>query len=405
MHGPAARGRLDAMRGQIAPVAAITVFGLSIALSHPLLGLLLERMGASGLAIGFNTMAAAIANVLFAPLFPRVMARVGMGRLLVGSGVALAALMLVFPLVPGFWAWTALRLLFGVFAAAIFFASEYWIVAAAPEGRRGRVIAVYTISLSASFVIGPLLLKLTGVEGLAPFALGAAVLLAGLLPVIWGLSSIPPSEPGAPPSPLATLRFFATDPVVLWGVVVFGAIEFGAVALLPVWAVRSGLTEGESVMVMASFAAGAILFAPLLGWMADRFDRRRLLLAAGAGSAAAPLAMIALAPALWPVIGCGVLWGAAAVGLYTLALTELGARYAGARLAEGNAAVVFAYGLGALVSPVALGQAMDAVPPDGLLWLAAAAALGYALLALVRIRTRPRPPGPPPLDSADETGR
>lgn len=404
---PRRSGRRSGLAAQVAPVAAISVFGLSIAMSHPLLALLLERMGASGLAIGMNTTAGAIAIVLLAPVLPRIMAALGMARMLVGAGLALPLLMLAFPLLPDYWAWTALRLVLGFCATALFFGSEFWIVATAPEGKRGRIVAVYTVSLSASFLVGPLLLRLTGVDGWLPFVVVAGVLLAGLVPLVWGLGSLPQARPEAPPKPLATLRFFVTDPVILWGVVLFGVIEYGAIALLPVWAVRTGLDEGQAVTVMATFAAGSILGAPLLGWAADRLDRRRLLLWAGIVSTAAPAGMIAAAGWLPGILAAGLAWGVAGVGLYALALTELGARYSGARLAEGNAAVVFAYGIGALVSPAALGQAMDLVPPDGLLWLAGGTALAYAGLVLVRIRRRPRGPaaGAMPLDSDGRSGR
>ena len=378
-------GRLDRLKGQIAPVAAISVFGLAISMSYPLLNLLLERMGASGFAIGLNTVAAAFSMVLVAPLLPRVMAAVGLGRLMTVSGLGMAGLFLAFPLVPEFWVWMALRLVFGAFATAVFFASEYWIVTTAPPERRGRVIAVYTVSLSLAFMAGPLIVGATGVEGWRPFAIAAAIVAAGLVPVIWGLAAVPPAAPEAPPTPRATLRFFVTDPALIWGVVLFGSIEYGTIALLPVWGVRAGLAEGEAVLVAASFAAGSILFAHALGWAGDRFDRRRLLGLVALAAVAAPLAMIAVAGTLPAVILVGLVWGGLAVGLYTLTLTELGARYAGHRLAEGNAAVVLGYGIGALASPMALGEAMDRVPPDGLLWLSAAFALGYAALVAGRL--------------------
>lgn len=384
------RALVERWRGQIAPIAAISVFGLSISMSYPLLNLLLERMGASGFAIGVNTVSAAVAMVVCAPVLPRIMARIGIGRLMIGSGIGMAALFLLFPLMPDYTAWIGLRLVYGAFATAVFFASEFWIVTMAPAAGRGRVIAAYTISLSLAFMAGPLIIGLTGIDGVLPFAVGAAILLLGLVPVVWGLGALPRQEPEAPPHPRATLRFFVTDPVVVWGVVLFGATEYGTVALLPVWGVRTGFSEGGAVLVAASFAAGAILLAHLLGWAGDRFDRRRLLGMVAVACVAAPLGMIAVSGSLLGVIALGLLWGGMAVGLYTLALTELGARYSGARLSEANAAVVLGYGIGALVSPVALGEAMDRVPPDGLLWCSGALALTYAGLVALRLRVRRR---------------
>ena len=94
-------------------------------------------------------------------------------------------------------------------------------------------------------------------------------------------------------------------------------------------------------------------------------------------------------------------WGGMAVAFYSLGLTELGARYSGEALARGNAALVLAYGLGALLSPAAFGTAMDLIPPNGLLWVAAIAAMAYLTLAIIRLRRTPVVS----LDSKRETSR
>jgi len=382
---------LGRFRGQAAPIAAISVFGLAISMSYPLLGLLLERMGASGAAIGFNTMAAAIMMVVSAPLLPRILAVVGLAPLMVGSAGALVGLMLLFPLVPDYWWWTAFRLIYGFAATALFFCSEYWIVAGAPAASRGRVVALYTISLSVTFMMGPLIVSATGVDGILPFAIASGILALGIAPILWGLGAMPPKNPEAPPRPLSTLGYFVSDPGILFGVVLFGVIEYGLVALLPVWAVRVGHSETEAAIALASFAAGAVLFQPGVGWAADRFDRRKILALAAAVSVAAPLGLTVVAETLWLVIAITVIWGGMAVALYAVALTELGARYSGTTLSEGNAAVVLAYGLGALISPIGLGIAMDLVPPNGIMFAAAAAAMVYTGLIVWRIRSAPTP--------------
>ncbi|HSF94865.1 MAG TPA: hypothetical protein VLA52_07545, partial [Thermohalobaculum sp.] len=81
------------------------------------------------------------------------------------------------------------------------------------------------------------------------------------------------------------------------------------------------------------------------------------------------------------------------VGLYSVTLTEMGARYRGGALAVANAAIVLSYGIGSLVAPSGFGFAMDAIPPDGLLLGAAALALAYLALALLRIRRIRSAPG------------
>lgn len=378
------------LRGQIAPIAAICVFGVAASMSYPLFALVLDRMEASGLAIGLNSAAAAAMMIVSAPALPMMLARIGLAPMMVGAGLILALLMVLIPAYQNLWYWAGLRAIYGIAANAIFFTSEYWIVACAPPGRRGRVVALYTVAISASFMVGPALLPLIGTEGTMPFLIAALIVTVGLVPVLWGLPAAPPASPEAPPGPRATLRVFATDPGVVWGVALFGAIEFGGLSLLTVWAVRSGLSEAEGLLLLSLFALGAILLQFPIGWAADRFDRRRLLALAALAGTVCPLAIALVAPDFWPIAFIAALWGGLGASLYSLALTELGARYSGARLAEGNAAVMLAYGLGALFGPVIFGQAMDAVPHDGLLYAAAALAGVYLALILLRIALAPR---------------
>jgi MFS family permease len=379
----------SALRAQIAPIAAITLFGISLSMSYPIFGLMLERMGASGAMIGLNSMAAAISMVAGAPVMPMILRRFGIGPLMTGAALLLAAMMLAIPLYQGFWYWTAIRLVYGFAGTVLFFASEYWIVAAAPAISRGRIIAVYALCVSGGFALGPLILSLTGLDGFLPFAVAACVVLAGLAPILWGLSTAPETDGEDPPSPFAALGVFVTDPGIVFAVVLFGTIEFGAMALIAVWGVRSGLAEADAAILLAAVAFGAMLLQMPLGWAADRFDRRQLLAVIAAGSAAAPLAIIAAGPAYWLMVSCAMFWGAISVGLYSVALTEMGARYKGGKLAVANAAVILGYGIGALVSPVVFGFAMDAIPPDGLLIASAAMALAYLILMLARmIRAR-----------------
>ena len=386
-----ARAGTAALTAQIAPIAAITLFGVSMAMSYPLFGLVIDRAGGSGTLIGLNSAAAAVATVAGAPVLPPMLRRFGLGPLMIAAALMLAATMLMIPLIESFWYWTALRFLFGVAGTVLFFASEYWIVAAAPEFSRGRIIAVYALSVSAGFALGPALLGLTGLEGTLPFAVGAAVVLAGLLPILCGLANAPDVADDRQSLPFAALGMFASDPTVVFAVVLFGTIEFGAMSLIAVWGVRSGLTEAEAALLLTAFAIGSMVLQLPLGWAADRFDRKAVLAVVAAGSAAAPVGMTLAGSSFGLmvfIVGC---WGAISVGLYTIALTELGARYQGARLADANAAIILGYGIGALVSPTLFGWAMDTVPPDGLMIAAAALALLYLALVAARM-ARPRSP-------------
>lgn len=99
----------------------------------PLFGLLLERQGASGFVIGLNQMAAALMIVASSPFLPPVMARVGLVPLMLMAVAAMVVSILVIPVFENVIWWTALRLVTGAATTALFYGSEYWMIAAAPE--------------------------------------------------------------------------------------------------------------------------------------------------------------------------------------------------------------------------------------------------------------------------------
>lgn len=384
---PSAAGR---MRGMAAAIAAISIFAFSLSLSLPLFSILLERMGASAFLIGLSGASAAVAILVGGPVLPMALRHVSLPALMIGASLVMAGLLLVFPLAPDVHVWIALRFVFGFGAATLFFASELWIVSAAPPERRGLAIGVYGLFLSLGFLAGPVLLRTIGTEGWAPFLAGSAICLLAIPPVLIAWRDRPDTSEsgGGGASPAQVIRFFRTDPAVLWAVALFGLIETGAMGLLPVWGLRLGEDERWALTLVALVAAGNVLMQVPMGWIGDRFDRRRLLGLCASASLVAAVALPALSATAWPLWIATALWGGITVGLYTFALNEIGARYSGADLARGTAAFMSAYGLGSLASPPLLGAALDAFPPHGLFWLLALGAGAY--LALLAIRKRRR---------------
>jgi MFS family permease len=80
-------------------------------------------------------------------------------------------------------------------------------------------------------------------------------------------------------------------------------------------------------------------------------------------------------------------WGGMASGIYPVALSMAGDRFRGADLVSINAAMIIAYGLGALVGPPVGGVAMALRDPNGLVWLFVAMFAGLLLASLpARVR-------------------
>ena len=237
----------------------------------------------------------AVAMVLAAPVMPRILSRIGAFWLTVGSVAMMALSLLAIPLSETQLWWGVLRVVFGAGMTALFFLSEFWLVERAPDAIRGRILSIYAVVLSAFYMLGPLLLNVLGTDSIWTFIVPAALIVLGAVPIIAARAEAPDTRGAAPTSPLSILRFFRTDPTLLWGVILFGAIEFGVMGLLSVWALRIGYDQEAAVQMVFWLAFGAFVFQPVLGFAADKFDRRYLMLGAAVVAAIAPMIIVPLA--------------------------------------------------------------------------------------------------------------
>ena len=138
---------------------------------------------------------------------------------------------------------------------------------------------------------------------------------------------------------------------------------------------------------MLAFYALTVLAAPAAGWVADRFDRRAVMIASVTGSAAC-CALMALAGSPWLlVLVCGVT--AFAEAPFQPACNALLPRLtAPGTLAAANSVIGAGKNLGYLAGPLAAGAIIAAAGPAAAFW--AAAGLG-ALSALLLLAVRPGP--------------
>jgi MFS family permease len=372
-------------RSLAAIIGMIGVVGLVFGLTAPLLNLLLERQGLSGRMIGLNGAMTALGALIFTPFIPTVAIRIGPFRMLFGTLAATALLLLAFKAVDDYRAWFVLRFLMGIAVVVPFLISEIWINQIATPENRGRLLGIYAASISAGFGTGPLLMQLTGVGGWAPFALAAGLVLLAMGAISLARGDSPYLDPAGHKSPLP---YVWAAPIPILAGLMYGAIETGIFGLLPVYGVRSGFSEGLAAAQLTVIAAGNILLQYPVGWLADKQPARRVLMLCAvtgvAGGVALPLLKESLL--MWPVL---FVWGGTITGMYTVALTMLGQKYTGLALASANAALIVAYNAGAMGGPPVLGQAMDLLDPNGLVYGLAGFFLLFVIANLLVPRERP----------------
>lgn len=385
MHAPARPlGRQRQIASLTAAISAITMVGVGLSLSIPLLALEMAQRGISNKWMGINTAVAGIATVVAAPFIPALVRHVGTRTLLLLS-IAVAALALPGFKATGFVWWFPLRFAFGAALCALFVVSEFWINAAAPHHRRGLVMGIYATALSIGAATGPAILGYLGSAGWAPYLAGSALLALGAIPVLLAGNAAPRIDHGGGRS---ILHFLRLSPVALLAALVFGAIETSILNFMPLYGMRLGMSEISATLLLTTAVAGNIAFQIPLGLISDRMDRRTLLALCAALGALGSLVL-----PFMPVDQVGffvvVFLATGVVGsLYTVGLAYLGASFHGADLAAANAAFVMCYSIGLIIGPPAAGLAMDVYNPYGFAFAIAVMLGAYAVLAAASLLAR-----------------
>jgi MFS family permease len=363
-------------------IVSVTIVGIGLSLTMPLLALRLDQQGFSARAIGLNSTAGGLAVLVGAGAVPALVRQFGVKRLLLLSILIGCISLLNFALTNNYWTWLAIRAVFGGALSTLFVTSEFWINAVAPPRRRGFVLGFYATSLSAGFAAGPMILGFTGTEGISPFLAGVVLFALASAPiVIWsGKAPVIKSVPNA-----GLLAILTCVPLATIAALLHGAIETASLGLLPVYALRAGDSPQTGALLVSLFALGNVVFQLPIGFVSDHMARGKLLVFLASISLCGAVAMATAGPERF-LLFCFllVIWGGVVGSLYAVGLAHLGSRYSGADLASANAAFIMLYALGMIIGPPIAGFGMDLISPNGLFFSIAAMLGLYLILAGLR---------------------
>ena len=367
----------------IAAIAAISIVGVGLSMTIPLIAVRMEAAGYSASANGWGVAMSGLATILVSPFMPALVRSLGVRRLMALALALAVASLAGLAFVDNVLWWFPIRFGLGASLTLFFVVSEYAINALAPEERRGLWIGIYSTSLYLGFALGPVIIGFVGVEGRAGFYAAIALFMIGGAPIIAAGAGIPTFSERAE-RPAWAMIFRA--PVIMLASLLFGALETGGMGLLPVHALRNGYDAATGALFVSFVAFGNVAFQLPLGLLSDRMDRRKLIVAIAIVGLVGALALMVVGAHYAAFSALLFVWGGIVGGLYMVGLATLGARYTGADLASANSAFVMLYATGMIVGPPVLGLSLDASPTHGL--FGGVALLFVAYLVVVAVRGR-----------------
>ena len=354
---------------------------LTFSICMPLLVLILERRETEPWLIGLNTAAAPAGLLIFTILMPQIVGRLGTMRALYLGFILMILSIVLLPVFDNIWAWFPLRFIMGIGIAIHWVVSETWINTLVDNRIRGRVMGIYVTAMSGGYLAGLPILLFVGSDGPEPFFIIIATLADGVMPLVLARDLAPRIIAHEGFGVIAAIRRApATMMAALTDGFVFGALF----AFFLIYVQRQGYDEGNALILLIVMSVGNVVLQYPVGMIADRFDRRLLLiifaLLMTVGTALFPFAL-GTPLLLWPLL---FFWGGIMGGMYTCGLALVGQRFKRQELAAANATFIFVYEFGHLVGPPLAGVAILLWDPHGLIVMAVSGGLIFAVLATIR---------------------
>lgn len=364
-------------------IASIVLLVSGNAFLMTLLGIRLSIEGVSPDTIGWILVCYSIGFVLGTLSVHRIIGRVGHIRAFAAFAAVSAVAALLYPMAISEVFWSVLRVLSGFSIAGVLVVIESWFSSRATNTNRGALFAVYTLVFYLSVAGGQLFVNIGDPANFMPFSLAAILLTLALVPLSLTRMEAPVIEQVQRIS-IFTLARDSFSGVA--GAVVCGAMIGGFYALGPVYATLIGLDVAKTSTFMASAIVSAMILAWPIGWLCDRFDRRRVMFVTALVAAGAAVAVALIGTFnLWLLtLFVGVFTGLSAT-IYPISVAITNDRLETSEIVAASATLLLSYGVGSVIGPVVMAQMINLLGPEGLFFGNATFLLTLAVITSYRI--------------------
>lgn len=208
---------------------------------------------------------------------PRLIAKVGHVRVF----GALASLASISILIHGVWVdpflWWAMRLVTGFSYAGLYIVTESWLNDAADNDSRGQMLSIYMIISLGGLAGGQFLLNLASPEHIELFILSSLLISLAVVPILVSANRGPTLTSS---ESVSILQLYRVSPLGVFGMFASGVCMGAFFGMGSVYTTNLGFSVREVALFMSSLIIGGFLCQYPLGWLSDRYGRRKVILTA-----------------------------------------------------------------------------------------------------------------------------
>lgn len=349
----------------------VLVCCIGYGISFPLIGVSLERSGATSAGIGLNAAMPAVGWLLGSVSQPWILSKINLRKSmvlyiciglvgLIGLGLSQSSL-----------AWLPLRLLFGGGLGMFFRSVELWVNLTGTPLNRGRRLGVYSAIFIGGLGIGSAIQPEIGFSGGVPYVVIACLIsIVGLALIVVPLK-MPNKKIAFAVGVPSVSKVWMLAPFALIGTVAYGLFEDVPGYLLSVYALKLGMSEHTAAYTLTAVSIGLLLFAVPLGILSDKVGRLPVLfLSTFVCFFAAVVAPLFSSTETYFLISLMV-WGGFFGVLYNTSLALIGDVFENSDTIVANSSFGMLYAGAAIVGPLLNGAAMHLWEPHGLMFSSA----------------------------------
>ena len=352
MVGNGVQGSLLGIRGAL---EGFTTFQLSVVMSAYFVGFL----GGSRLA-------------------PEMIRRVGHVRVFAALGSLISAVLVLYPLLVDWQAWSLMRVLIGFCFSGIYVTSESWLNNTATNETRGQTLSAYMIVQMLGIIASQGLMAFGDPNGFALFIVPSVLVSLAFMPLLLADTPAPTFETI---KAMSFRRLFVVSPLGCVGMLLTGGIFAAMFGMASVWGAMSALTISQIAGFVAALYVGGLALQYPIGWLSDRMDRRALVMWLSAIGAVVMLAATLTRLPFEVYLGVAVLLGGTINPLYSLLISHTNDFLTKEEMPAASAGLIFLNGFGAIFGPLVAGWLMGQMGARGYFLIMAAlfaALAGYA---------------------------
>ncbi len=318
---------------------------------------------------------------------PRLMGSVGHSRAFAAFTATGAIGLLAHMLVIDPYAWALMRVASGLCVAGCYTVIEAWLQAKVTNETRGRTMGVYRVvdmtgSLGAQLIVG--ILAPASYVSYNILAIGCC---AALLPLT--LTTI--KQPETPASPRLRPRLaFTRSPLAVAGVIVAALSSASFRMVGPIYGQEVGLNAAQIAWFLTAFVLGGALAQLPIGWLADKFDRRWVLIwLSGAAILSCGVTMLSAGTGTLGIMLSAGLFGLTTFPIYSVAAAHAHDFASSEERVELSAALMFWFATGAIFAPYVASVLIENYGPAALFAMVSVGHAGLVVFGLARMRARP----------------